>query len=290
MGVRTIYTYNKKSTVKAEAYLGAVIPDNKVGEATLVQGSGSDTTKDYCAFASYGQTCSWDLDFGARFDTLRLTAVAGAFGVVGESTFALQSEVDKALSCTDPTLTQGNAAVEYIGNADGSECGEFGVTLEAGDEEIVFLKPLDLDPDAQFIFDVTWTEKKASDEGDPAATEATVPGVTIDFENYPAGFGDPIVSEMPFCPDYLYGPDPDFTAPDDTPQAEAPIVLLGVQEDQDFVALPDWREDLDGKQYACLDQPRQVNISAGKNGEVYESVLTVNDRIYLIGDARMRLG
>jgi hypothetical protein len=280
MGVRTLYTYNKRSTVTAQAYLDGA----KVGDLhTLIQGTGtSGGTTTYCAFTSYGQTCGWDINPEARFDTLRLTAVAGAFGVVGESTIALESEVDKALSCEDPVLTQGNASVEFIGNAGPEVCTEFGVTLEAFDEEIVFLKRIDLDPAAQFIFDVTWKQTNESDEGDPAATVATVPNVTIDFENYAEGSpfaADPIVSPMPFCPDYLYA--------SDLEDPEAPRVLVGVQDTDGFNALPDWRDDasgapLDGKQYACLDQPRQVNISDG--------TLTVTDRIYLIGDARMRLG
>ena len=273
MGVRTWYTYNKKSTVKAEAYLGDALPANKVGETyTLIQGAGTSAgTTTVCAFTSYGQTCDWDLDFGGRFDTLRLTAVAGAFGVVGESTITLQSEVDKLLDCKDSTLTQGNASVEFIGNANAApdECTEVGVTLESTDEEIVFLKRIDVDPDAQFIFDVTWTK-----EPNPDATTATVPGVTIDFENYPAGSG-PIVSDMPFCPDYLYA--------DVDNDADTPPVLVGAEDATDFGQLPDWRGEgqapLDGKQYACLDQPRKVDISA--------EGLKVTDRIYLIGDARI---
>ena len=148
MGVRTLFTWNKKSTVKAQAYLA----DDPVGRVyTLIQGtaptSGAPLGTAYCAYTSYGQTCDWAIDPGGRFDTLRLTAVAGAFGVVGKSTFALESEVDKELSCDDPTLTQGNASVEFIGNAGSDACTEFGVTLESSDEEIVFLKRIDLDPE-----------------------------------------------------------------------------------------------------------------------------------------------
>ena len=72
--------------------------------------------------------------------------------------------------------------------------------------------------------------------------------------------------DMPFCPDYLY---------DELGN------LVGVSDDADLAALPDFEVDLDGKQYACLDYPRDVEIGP--------EFATVHDSVLLIGDARMRL-
>lgn len=249
------YIWRRNATVEARFYVGDTATQVG-GTYTLIQGSGTSSgNTTYCG-VTYGGTCAWDIAPPGRFDTVRLTAVAGAFGLVGESTLALESEVDKALDCDDPTLTQGNARVEYLGNADGSACGQFGVTLAASDDEVRFLKPLDIDPTAQFIFDVDWTQES---EG-PAAT---VPTVTIDFEN-PTGV---TIDDMPFCPEILYSAGGD---------------LVGVQDPADISSLPDWRADLAGTQYACLDDPRSVSIGA--------DTVTVTDKVFLIGDARMRLG
>ncbi len=246
----------QRAVVEALAYeAGNPTP---IGQWTVTQGVGE------CLVAE-GSNCRLNVATpGKYFNRLTLTAKAGAFSLeggtdsAGPSTFELVSLVDQVLDCDVPyTSAQGNATVEYIGNADGSECGEFGVTLSSGEEDVTFLKPLALDPDAQFIFDVTWTRESGS-------PEATVPTVKIDFENWPESV-TPFDNDLPFCPSYLY----DGGA------------LVGVQDAADFTSLPDWRLDLDGKQYACLDDPRSVDVAA--------DAVTITDKIYLIGDAKMRL-
>ncbi len=160
----------------------------------------------------------------ATFTRLTLKAKAGAFSLEGGSdeatpatattpatyvpptTFELVSFVDEVLDCeTNFTSANENATVDYLGNADGSKCGEFGVTLTSGDKEVIFLKPLSLNPSAQFIFDVTWKQA-----GGPAVE---IPTVTIDFEN-PSGVK---VDDMGFCPEILY----------------SEVELVGVQGDGD---------------------------------------------------------
>jgi hypothetical protein len=239
--------WNARAVIEATTSLGGV----KQETFTVSQGVGA------CGVAD-GSVCTVGIPAtSARFDSLDLKAVKGAFSVVG-ATSSLVSEVDKALACDDPTLTQGNATVTYLGNSDG-ECGQFGVTLTAGDEEIRFLKPLDVDPEAQFIFDVTWRQ-------DAEGPAGAVPTVTIDFENYAPGAAT-IISDLAFCPAALYDAEGD---------------LEGVTEVTDLDSLADWRTDLHGTQFACLDQPRAVEISG--------DALTVTDKVFLIGDAKMRLG
>lgn len=268
MGVRTFpYTWNKKSTVKAEAYLGTT----KVGQDTLIQGSAE------CPFQSYGQSCTWTLDgITGRFDTLRLTAEAGAFGLAA-STFALKSEVDKTIDCeatdgantyTDPS----GATVLFAGNVS-SACTDFGVTLgddpdEAGTK--VFRKNLSTNTDAQLIFTIPWDTVKTTDP-------TVLPPATIDFE---------IGTEprtMPFCPDYLFdssGKLRGLFATDD-----------GFEEKLAALKLEDREVDVNsvpgsiGTQFACIgDRQAEATKAAGSGFE-----LKIVDQIYLIGDAKMRL-
>jgi hypothetical protein len=251
---------------KAKVEATALRDGSPVGTFTLVQGSATSTESTfYCNVGDQGN-CRWTITPDGYFDTLRLKAASAGFSLEGGSetgtsatTFDLVSEVDTVLDCDEPTLTQGDATVTYLGNADGSDCGAFGVTLTAGDGELRFLKPLDIDPTAQFIFDVTW---KQASEGPAAA----VPTVSIDFEN-PTGVRD---DDLQFCPEILY-----FEGD-----------LVGVQDPDDIGLLPDWRPEdeafpLDGTQYACLADPRSVDIGAGE--------VTITDRIFLIGDAKMIL-
>ncbi len=257
-----------KARVEAEAYRttaeGGV--EQVGGTFTLIQGSGENSGgTTYCSVGN-GGNCDWGIDPGGYFDTLRLTATKAAFSLEGgsdsgasPSTFDLVSEVDSSFECEPgQQYTEGTTTVTYIGNAGTSECTGFGFVLASEDQEVSYLKPLDVDPDAQFIFDVTWT--KPNDGADP---EVGLPTAEIDFE-VAGGVG---FTEMPFCPTVLYNEAGELTG---LPAGTDPAVL-----DADFE--PD---ALPGVQFACIASPRSAVIT--------EEAITVTDEIYLIGDARMR--
>ncbi len=271
------------NTTKARIEATALLGGNAKGTFTLIQGKAPSTPAPNTTYCNVGDTknCQWQIaapvDADGKpayyFDTLRLKAVSAGFSLEGGSdgasdagalstTFDLVSVVDKEFTCTaGESLTNADGTkVTYVGNAGADECENFGVVLESSAQQVRFLKPLGVTPDAQFLFDVEWTQEIAG-------PGATVPTVTIDFENYAVPTTTPIVSDMAFCPEALY---------------DGEGALVGVQEADDFAAIEDWRDDLLGTQYACLDQPRSVEISG--------ATLTVTDRVFLIGDARMRLG
>lgn len=250
----TVSSLNKvKAQVDATTYLGGVAN----GTFTLKQGAGSCNVAD-------GGVCTLTVGNGTqRFDTVALKASKGLFSLRADSKFDLVAEVDKELDCTDNTLTEGDVTLTYLGNANGSACESFGVVLTAGDEEVRFLKPQDpTDPTtAQFIVDVTW---HAENSGAP---DASLPGVTIDFEAGPTN-----VTDLAFCPAFLY---------------DAAGVLVGIQNPADLGNLPpnsefDYEPALAGTQFACLGEPRNADVTA--------SSLDIQDRVYVLGDAKMRLG
>jgi hypothetical protein len=117
---------------------------------------------------------------------------------------------------------------------------------------------LSVSPDAQFIFDITWTRDNA--DGSPAFD---VPTAQIDFEAPSLqGFQD-----MAFCPDILYVDGVLTGLPEGTNPTQ-----LGT----DFVP----ESQLPGFQFACVSNPRDVQLGA--------SEITVTDKVFLIGDAKMR--
>lgn len=252
-----------KARIQATAWLDKTgSPSVQVGSAVeLLQGSTACNVKD-------NENCRWTITPTGRFNRLSLKVIKGSFSLEGGSdtqtsplqptaptTFALVSEVDKFIDCTEGTsLTEDNVTVTYIGTAGDAECEPFGVTLTAGDEEVGFKKPLSVTPNAEFIFDIDWTPTPT---GTP---EATLPQPEVDFEEGPGE--NPHL--MPFCPPALYNTSGD---------------LVGL-EGGDPSSLPDWVAVLDGTQYACV---------GSRSADVGPTVVTIHDAIYLIGDAKMRL-
>ncbi len=240
-----------KAKIQAIAKLGGAT----VGTFELTQG----------AKVADGSNVRFDIKPTGRFDSLSLKAVKGSFSLEGgadagtsPTTFDIVSEVDAVLDCTTgSTYTEGNATVRHLGNADGSACSSFGVTVTAGDTSISFLKPLDVAPTAQFIFDIDWRLPAPSGPG------ITLPNPKIDFE-VPGGAGE---KPMPFCPSYLY---------------DGSGALVGAVEPSDLTALQglDMEPIQAGAQFACVGA-RTAKVAAGG--------ATISDKIFLIGDARMRL-
>jgi hypothetical protein len=257
---------------KAEVLATILRDGTSVGTATLVQGAGP--TGDGTTYCDVSDThnCSWNIELGSDdipipFDTIQLKAVKGAFSLEGGSdskndsgakptTFDLVSVVDAMMDCGDnATLTKDGVSVTRLANADPSDnCTEFGATLSFKEQEIHFLKPFDIDPSAQFIVDVDWSIPPTPDS--PAFS---VPTPKINFEDG-SGFKD-----MGYCPTSLY---------DETE-------LKGVFGTGMTSSLTDMLPAVSGVQFACVGAPR--SITADPTG------VKVKDKIYLLGDARMRL-
>lgn len=221
---------------------------------------------------------------GVKFDTIRLKAVKGDFSLEGgadsgsaPTTFNLVSEVSNLVACDADPLASGNASVVFAGNAEGSTCTGFGVSLTGTDQEVTFLKPLTINPDAQFIFDIDWKLAR------PATPAITIPEATIDFEfkddtRAPADRS----TNMPFCPDYLY------TGGKLTGLIKPPAGESTTTYDENLAALksldmvtPAMAPSAVGTQFACIGDSRTTSLTSDN--------LIVTDKIYLIGDAKMAL-
>lgn len=226
------------------------------------------------------QTFSWSksgdftLTVNGQFSGVLLKVTKGSFSLKG-ATFDVASQADDFF-CTpgfDNTFTNDDGVtVKFIGNADGSTCTGFGIKLgRDGDAQVHFIKPLDVDPEAQFIFEVPWDTV-------PLSEPSMLPEVFIDFE-VPEPYG-PNEWPMPFCPDYLYEegvlvgmPHPDSEGYDD---ARADLDSRDMEEVHEGI------QETVGTQFACVGG-RDVDITKSETG--FEA--TITDLIYLIGDARM---
>ena len=215
---------------------------------------------------------------GRTFSEIRLTAQSGSFSLRAAQ-FTLASSAD-AVFCPDgeagDTFTNdAGVKVTYLGDVGSAECDPFSIRLTGDDDaKVWFIKPLDVNPNAQFIFEVPWDTV-----GWPALTPGSeLPQAFIDFEESVP----PNEIEMPYCPDFLF-------------DGTGALVGLGATPNPADVAalealdmIPDVEGDLrtDGTQFACIgDRTGSVEKSVGADG--YDVGLT--DLIYLIGDARMSL-
>lgn len=209
------------------------------------------------------------------FTEIRLTADTGSFSLRGAQ-FDLASEADFTF-CLDGQsggsyASEDGVTVTHLGNADGTACTAFGIRLTGTDTARVwFIKPLDVDPEAQFVFEVPWNTVAW-----PALKPGSeLPQAFIDFEDT----DPPTEIEMPYCPDYLFN-------------AAGELVGLNGSSVDDRVALAalDMVDDVqgdirtEGTQFACIGD-RDATVEKSTSGSGYDVGIT--DLVYLIGDARM---
>ncbi len=249
-------------------------------EVTFLDASGAAIDVDS---TPYAETYAWgpktksgsvipvsalDLPGGGLFSGIRLTATAGSFSLRG-ATLDLVSQSD-ATFCNPgnpaggtSTYTDGTTTVGYLGNGDESDSC-FAVSLTSGDQQFQFLKPLDVSTDAQFVFDQLWTLER------PETPDYALPKAYINFE-LDASSAD---HEMLFCPSWLYTDGALELVTDATTLAQ----LAALDMEPDVAGIPGSL----GTQFACID-PGSRRTWIAPDG------LKVEDRIFLIGDAKMSM-
>jgi hypothetical protein len=239
--------------------------------------SGADSNvSDNCRWPI--STPSWTGDDGLAFDNLKLDALAGSFSLEGgsdgivplpaQNTTPNASIIEMAadtLTCDATTPTEPAAgdtpsvSVYRLPNADGPTCALIPYALENGPNLARFLKSLDNETSAQFIWDIRGPV--TTEPTDPHSTDIPI---TINYDT-PGTDGSPDV-ELGWCPNPTYRADGKFAG-----YTEAQIAALG--EDQD---------DSIGIQYACLISRSAKAIAGTPN------TMQVNDLVYVYGDATMR--
>jgi hypothetical protein len=224
------------------------------------------------AAATKGSNVQWQVgapDDGVIFDSLWIATDKGAVSLEGgadlqtpptqPTTITLGYVGDDVVEGCDALVPGGGntARVQYLGSVSADEpCDSFNVVLSATNDEVRLLKPRDpANPDAQFIFDLTWTL--------PVGTfsPAALPKALINFE-----LADSIDNTLPFCPPTAYvGEDlKGFTS------------LAGIDDFEDR-GVP----GSEGTQYGCVGG--RLVTSDG-------TTLTIRDKVLTVGDLRMTLG
>lgn len=214
--------------------------------------------------------------FTGEFSGILLSVQKGSFSLSGAS-FEVASQADDFF-CTegsdDTFANDEGVTVTFIGNADGTSCDGFGIKLgRDGEAQVHFVKPLDVNPEAQFIFTVPW-------DTIALVAPSMLPPVFIDFEVPPPNV--PTEHEMSYCPDYLFDATGALVGMPDASSSEyapARLDLDGRDVEDDISGVLQTA----GTQFACIgDRDADITKSSGPGFEA-----TITDKIYLVGDARM---
>jgi len=229
--------------------------------------------------------CRWPIsapswlgpDDGIYFDTLTLAALKGSFSVEGgadgsvlpaaplstPNASILQIAPD-TVGCGGSTETalavgaQPEVTVHRLDNVGTTPCSALPYSLSTTANSARFLKPLNVQPTAQFVWDVTSLF--------PSTASSTVlPDVKIDYETPDAAGASPLVP-LGWCPGK--------TAVDD------PALFPGYTA-AEVATLPD-QDDFTGTQFACVIS-RTAKAVAGSPDQV-----SVRDLVYVYGDAKMQ--
>lgn len=272
--VTGVFELRSGSSIIAPAPLPGGVTATAVTNCTSSADSGPD--------AGVGDNCRWPVstpswlgaDDGIVFDELTLTAVSGSFSLEGGGDGQVDPQsplstpnasivqvADGVLDCGASTRTIAASAdapqvsVYRLGNADASSCVPVPYSLDTAPAYAQFLKPLDSQTTAQFLWDLTWRFPET------AGTTA-LPDLKVDYE-YPTP-GTTVT--LGWCPN------PTF---DDTGRfAGYPAGSITAAMDQE--------PDLAGTQFACV-----VSRSARPvDGD--PDTVSSHDVVYVYGDAGMR--
>ncbi len=240
--------------------------------------------------------CRWPIsapswlgaDDGINFDTLTLRAVVGSFSVEGGADGSIQPpaglstdtaaasviELATAVGCggtTGTTIADGAkpaVTIHRLDNVGPTPCSAVPYKLTTADNSARFLKPLDVQPTAQFVWDVTslFPSTTASSTPDSPNTGTTgLRDIKIDYETPDAAGVSPLLT-LGWCPG--------VNAVDD------PALFPGYTAAQ--VATLTDQDDFIGTQFACVIS-RTAKAVAGNPDQV-----SVRDLVYVYGDAKMQ--
>lgn len=290
--------------IVATAYRGsAPVPGGvfELQSGTSISGPASSTVRqchagaDSGSDAKAGDNCRWPIsvpswtgtDDGIYFDRLVLEAKAGAFSVLGGSDgrvpdfptpapaavggSSVLEVVDGLVGCLGQTRTLAPSAdapsvtVYRLNNVDPTGCSPTSYTLNNGPLFAQFLKPLDTQTDAQFVWDVTWRLAR------PVGDSTALPELKIDYENPAAN--PAVTTTLGWCPDSSYK----TTAPFYSGYSAAQVAGL---PDQDLFSPS-------AKQYACVISRTATATDGGSPGTA-DDYIAVRDLVYVLGDAKMQ--
>jgi hypothetical protein len=225
--------------------------------------------------------CRWPIsvpswtgpDDGVFFDAITLKAVNGAFSLEGggDGTVLPQSPtttpnasvleiVEGTVGCGGQTRTEAAAGDEpqvtvyRLGNVGTTSCAPVPYSLSNAVKSAQFLKPLDSQTSAQFLWDLQW--KFPQNTGTTA-----LPNLKIDFEVPAPGS----TTTLGWCPDPTYGPSGQFLGYSGGLPASA----------------SDQEPDLVGVQYACVVSRDSRTVDGSPD------VIGAHDVVYVYGDARL---
>lgn len=226
--------------------------------------------------------CRWPIsvpswlgaDDGVFFDTITLKAVNGAFSLEGggDGIVLPQSPtttpnasvieiIEGTITCGGQTRTQAavgdepQVTVFRLGNVGTTSCAAVPYTLSNASQAAQFLKPLDSQTSAQFVWDLRWSFPQQAGSTD-------TPELKIDYEVPTPG----TTVQLGWCPDPAYGADGQFLGYAGGLPASA--------TDQD--------PDIDGVQYACVISRDALSVDGSPD------VVGSHDQVYVYGDARMQ--
>jgi hypothetical protein len=268
------------STVDTPAPTGVTVPDGHVTVCNMPADSGPDSgVNDHCRWPISAPSWETPSDDGIMFTSMTLRAANGSFSLDGGSDGSVLPEaplspptasiielVDGTLDCRETTrtiLADGDAPevfVSRLDNADGSDCSVVPYSLSTEPGLARFLKPLDTQTTAQFIWDITWAlpERDASLQPTTALQD-----LKIDYET-----GEPYVT-LAWCPVSGYE-DGTFVGYTQAPNGSWPAGITDQSE-------------LDNMQFACVIS-RDAQPLSGSDPLKIRS----HDRAYVLGDAGMR--
>ena len=214
-------------------------------------------------------------DDGIFFDTITLKAVNGAFSLEGGGDGAVLPQsptstpnasvieiVEGTLDCGGQTRTEQasgdepQVTVRRLDNVGGTTCAAVPYSLANAPLSAQFLKPLDSQTTAQFVWDLLWQFPQQ-------AGSTALPELKIDYEVPTPG----TTVTLGWCPDPTYGSAGQFLGYSGGLPASA----------------TDQEPDLAGVQFACVISRDAKSLDG--NPDVTGS----HDRVYVYGDARLRV-